>query len=193
MAQKTLFSILLRQPWWVTLLVAFALFAIVHAIFPPVAPFMALPFAGLAIYIGYRQWRGNAPVDAAERLTSLRSMAWDEFSALLTQAFQRRGYHVSTADGPGYDFKLTKDGRITLLHCRRWKVNQVGVGPVRELANAVARNEAYKGICVAAGEFSEPARKLTSTEPVALVSGNDLVDLVGAPRRKKRRLFARHQ
>ena len=179
MAQQTLFSILLRQPWWVTLLVAFGLFAIVHAIYPPVAPFMALPFAGLSVYIGYRQWRGNAAVNAGERLASMRAMQWDEFSGLVTQAYRRQGYSVAAADRPGYDFRLTKDGRMILLQCRRWKVNQVGVGPVRELANAVARDEAYKGICIAAGEFSEPARRLTSTEPVSLVSGNELVELVG--------------
>jgi restriction system protein len=179
MAQQTLFTILLRQPWWVTLLVAFVLFAVVHAIFPPIAPFMALPFAGLSVYIAYRQWRGNAGVDPVERLSTLRAMSWEEFSALLNDAYRRQGYSVEPAQGPGYDFKLTKDGRIFLLQCRRWKVNQVGVAPIRELVAAVARTEAYKGICVSAGEFSEPARKLTSTEPLSLVCGNELVQLVG--------------
>jgi restriction system protein len=179
MAQQTLFTVLLRQPWWVTLLVAFVLFAVVHAIFPPIAPFMALPFAGLSVYIAYRQWRGNAGMDPGERLSMLRAMPWEEFSALMNDAYRRQGYSVAPAQGPGYDFKLTKDGRTFLLQCRRWKVNQVGVAPIRELVNAVARMEAYKGICISAGEFSEPARKLTSTEPVSLVSGIELVQLVG--------------
>jgi restriction system protein len=179
MAQQTLFSILLRQPWWVTLLVAFILFAVVHAIFPPIAPFMALPFAGLSVYIAYRQWRGSAGVDPGERLSTLRAMPWEEFSTLLNEAYRRQGYSVAPAEGPGYDFKLTKGGRTFLLQCRRWKVNQVGVAPIRELADAVARTEAYKGICISAGEFSEPARKLTSTEPVSLVSGSELVQLIG--------------
>lgn len=184
MAQETLFRILLRQPWWVTLLVAFALFGIVHAIFPPIAPFMALPFAALSGYIAYRQWRGTASVDAGERLASLRAMPWEEFSAVVTEAYRRQGYAVVPAAGTGYDFKLTKDGRVTLLHCRRWKVNQVGAGPVRDLARAVAREDAYKGICIAAGDFSEPARKLTSTEPVTLLSGTELVEWLGPAARK---------
>ena len=185
MAKETLFRILLRQPWWVTLLVAFGLFGLTHAIFPPVAPFIALPFAGLAGYIAYRQFRGSAPVDAAERLAEMRAMSWEEFSSLLADAYRREGYSVAPGSGRGFDFRLTRDGRVTLLQCRRWKVNQVGAGPVRELADAVSREDASRGILVAAGQFSAPAQKATRTEPISLVSGIELVELVGRVRRKK--------
>ena len=179
MAQETLFRILLRQPWWVTLLVAIVLFAVTRMIFAPVAPFVALPFAGLSLYIAYRQMRGSAPANADERLAALRAMSWEEFSDLVNAAYTRHGYHVASAERPGYDFTLTKGSRITLLQCRRWRVNQVGVGPVRELARAVEREEATNGICISAGAFSEPARKLVATEPVTLVSGGELVELLG--------------
>jgi restriction system protein len=76
---------------------------------------------------------------------------------------------------------LIKGGQTILLQCRRWKVNQVGAAPVRELAEAVAASDAYRGICLAAGEFSQPARKLTVDEPVSLVAGADLIELVGEP------------
>ena len=178
MAQETLFRILLRQPWWITVLVAVVLFAIARAIFPPVAPFVALPFAGLAIYIAYRQSRGTAAVNADERLALLRAMSWEEFSELVAAAYTRHGYHVVSAERPGYDYTLTKGSRVTLLQCRRWRVNQVGIGPVRELARAIEREEATNGICISAGDFSAPARKLIETEPVMLVSGLELVELL---------------
>lgn len=184
MAKETLFSILLRQPWWVTLLVAVGLFWLVHAIFPPVAPFMALPFVALAAYIAFRQWRKGSPVDAAETLPAIRAMGWDEFSALIAEAYRRLGYGVSAAERPGYDFTLTQGGRVILVHCRRWKVNQVGVGPVRELARAVEREGAASGICISAGTFSEPARKLVETEPVSVMDGDALAQLVGPQRLK---------
>ena len=187
MAQETLFSILARQPWWVTLLVGFGVFALARQVFEPIAPFMALPFVVLAIYIGYKQWRGGSHVDAGERLTALRAMAWDEFSGVVTEAYRREGYAVALSTAAGYDFTLTKNGRLTLLQCRRWKVNQVGAGPVRELASAVDGGDAYNGICIAGGDFSAPARELAKHEPVTLVSGGELVDLVGAVSKKKRR------
>ena len=56
MAQETLFNILLRQPWWVTLLVAVAFFAIAHVVFPPIAPFFALPFVVLVVYARLRNF-----------------------------------------------------------------------------------------------------------------------------------------
>jgi len=191
MAKETLFHILSRQPWWVTLLVAFALFWVTYAIFPPVAPFIPAPFVVLAIYIAYTQWRsGGAPGDPRERLAALREMSWETFSTAVTAAYRKQGYDVTPSDGRGYDFKLTKGGRVMLLQCRQWKVNQVGVAPIRELAKAVDKNEASRGICLAAGDFSGPARKAAGSEPVTLVSGAELAALVGRVG-KKRAWFAR--
>ena len=166
MAKQTLFEILSRQPWWITLLVAIAMFWLAYAIFPPIAPFMALPFVLLAGYVAFKQFRSGPPSGAYERLQELRQMTWESFSATITAAYRRRGYTVSPADAAGYDFRLVKDGQSTLLHCRRWKVNQVGEGPVRELARAVEKSDASRGICVTGGEFSAPARKLAQSEPV---------------------------
>ena len=185
MARQTLFSILSRQPWWVTLLVAFVLFWVTYAIFPPVAPFITVPFLLLAGYIGFVQFRKGVPGNVGERLAALRAMTWEEFSAAVTEAYRKQGYTVLPSEGAGYDFKLVKDSRTTLLQCRRWKVNQVGAAPVRELAQAVERGEAARGICLAAGEFSVPARKLAAGEPLTLISGSDLTDLVRAPKKPK--------
>lgn len=181
MAQETLFKILSRQPWWVTLLVAIALFWIAYAVFPPVAPFIPIPFVLLSIYFAVTQWRKGTPSNVGKHLDTLRGMSWEDFSALVIDAYRRRGHIVLPADGRGYDFKLTKNGQVILLQCRRWKVNQVGAAPVRELAEAVALSEAFRGICLSAGEFSQPARKLAVDEPVSLVSGADLIELVGEP------------
>ena len=185
MAKNTLFHILLRQPWWITVLVAFAIFWIAHAILPPVAPFVALPFAVLAVYIAFVQFRRGGPLDEAGTLATLRTMPWERFSAVVADAYRRQGYRVTPENGRGYDFKLEKDGRVTLLQCRRWKVNQVGAGPIRELAQAVDRNEASRGICLAAGEFSAPARSAAASEPVTLLSGSELVALIGKMKKAK--------
>ena len=184
MAQDTLFNILRRQPWWISLLVAFVLFWIAHAIFPPIAPFIAVPFVVLAVYIAIVQWRRGAPADIGSRLAELRAMSWESFSAAVTDAYRKRGYAVSTSVDAGYDFELVKGSEVILLQCRRWKVNQVGAGPVRELAVAVDRRDARRGICLAAGEFSAPARAVAANEPVLLISGSELVELIGARKKK---------
>ncbi|HYH42809.1 MAG TPA: restriction endonuclease [Burkholderiales bacterium] len=187
MAKKeTLFHILSRQPWWVTLLVAFVLYWVAYAIFPPVAPFMVVPFLILAGYIAFIQWRKGAPGNVEERLAELREMPWDTFSHCATDAYRKQGYTVLPSEGRGYDFKLVRDGRTTLLQCRRWKVNQVGEGPLRELALAVEQAGAARGICLSAGAFSAPAKRFAAGEPLTLVSGEDLTDLVRAPKKARK-------
>src|SRR5688572_29315902 len=186
MAKDTLFHILSRQPWWFTFLVAFALYWVAYAIFPPVAPFIVVPFVLLGGYIAFMQWRTGVPGNSAERLAELRAMPWDTFSAAATDAYRKQGYTVLPSDGRGYDFKLVRDGRTTLLQCRRWKVNQVGEGPVRELALAVAQTEAARGICLSGGDFSAPARKFAAGEPLTLVSGIELTELVRVPKKGRK-------
>ncbi len=191
MARETLFHVLSRQPWWVTLLVAVALYFVTQAIFPPVAPYVAIPFVLVAAWIGFQQARGVTTVNTGERLARLREMSWENFSLVVSEAYRRKGYAVEPSRENGYDFRLTKGGRVTLVQCRRWKVSQVGVGPVRELLDAVARLEAYNGICIAADAFSAKARAFASGKPVTLLQGEELADHVGTLETTSRRWFGR--
>jgi restriction system protein len=180
MARESLFSLLSRQPWWISAIVAAALFGITELVYPPVAFFVALPFLVVAVYFGYRQVRGTAPVDVDAKLAALREMSWENFSLVVAEAYRRRGYAVKEARDGAYDFVLEKGGRRTLVSCRRWKVNSVGAGPLQALAEAVAREDAYNGICIAAGQFSPNARVCVAGRPITLLEGADLVALVAA-------------
>ena len=179
MSQKTLFSVLLGQPWWISALVGGGIFGIAQLAFPPVAPFVALPFVGIALYVGYRQLRTVSPGNVDERLKAVRELSWDQFSAIVTDAYRRQGHTVAPANKSAYDFTLTKQGRVTLLQCRRWKVNQLGAGPIEELVSAVANADAYNGICITAGNVSPKARAFAAGKPLALVTGSELAVLVG--------------
>ena len=144
-----------------------------------VAPFVALPFLLLAAYVGFRQMRTVSPGQVDDRLAALRDMHWDQFSVLIADAYRKQGYTVEAADKSAYDFTLTQGSRVTLLQCRRWKVNQLGVGPLEELARAVSAAEAHNGICIAAGNVSPKAKEFVIEKPLALVTGIELAGLVG--------------
>jgi restriction system protein len=192
MAEKeTLFRMLSRQPWWVSLLVAALLFAAAQLVYPPVAPFVALPFAVVAAIIGYRQARSVSPAVAEDRLARLRGMSWENFSLVVSEAYRRQGYAVEPAAGAGHDLRLVRNGRTTLVQCRRWKVNQVGAGPLRELHEAIERLDAYNGVCIAAGEFSANARAFAAGKPITLLDGAALAELVGSVDRGSRRWLPR--
>jgi restriction system protein len=181
MAQsRTLFSILLQQPWWISALVGVALFGITQLAFPPMAPFVALPFMVIALYVGYRQLRTVSPGQVDERLAALRDMSWETFSTVMTDAYHRQGYEVTASGKAAYDFTLAKQGRVTLLACRRWKVNQLGAGPLEDLAKAVSTEDAHNAICVSAGGFTDKARDFAAGQPITLVRGAELAALAGA-------------
>ncbi|MGE5523400.1 MAG: restriction endonuclease [Rhodospirillaceae bacterium] len=189
MASETLFSILSRQPWWISAVVAAVLFGITELVYPPVAFFVALPFLLLAAFIAYKQLRGTGQVSVPEKLAALRDMSWENFSLVVSEAYRRQGYTVAEAHDSAYDFELTKNGRRTLVSCRRWKVNSVGTAPLQALAGAVSRLDAYNAICIAAGDFSQNARDYAATQPITLVTGIELVKLVGRVSSKRNPLF----
>ncbi len=179
MSQKTLFSVLLGQPWWISAGVGVGIFGIAQLAFPPVAPFVALPFVAIALYVGYRQLRTVPPGKVGERLKAVRELSWDQFSALVTKAYQHQGYSVAPANKSAYDFTLTKQGRVTLLQCRRWKVNLLGVTALQELAVAIASADAYNAICITAGNLSPHAREFAAGKPITLITGIELAVLIG--------------
>lgn len=191
MAKESLFQILSRQPWWLTLLVAVFIFSIMQFIFPPLAPFVALPFAAVAGFLAWRQMRAGISVNAEERLAALRAMPWENFGLVISEAYRRQGYAVEESKSAAFDFKLAKKGQITLVQCRRWKVNQVGDAPVRELVAAMEKQNAYNCVCITAGEFSANARDFARGRPVTLLAGAALAELVGTIEKKSRRWFSR--
>jgi restriction system protein len=174
MAQKTLFSILLQQPWWISVLAGVAGFGIAQLVFPPVAPWVALPFMVIAAVVGWK------------RLTALRDMAWEPFSQIIAGAYRRQGYDVIEAKSNAYDYTLKRNGRITLLQCRRWKVNQLGVAPLQDLAKAIHASDAANGICITTGSVSPNAAEFATANPVSIVSGTELAALVGNVESKRK-------
>src|SRR5262245_48773719 len=136
MARETLFSTLLRSPWWLSLAIAAGLFAALRLVFPSVvAVSAALPFAAIGLIAAWRQLRVPSEAAVSARMETLRALAWEDFSSLVAAGFRREGYEVE-ADTGSADYVLRKDGRTTLASCRRWKVAQAGVGPLRELVEA---------------------------------------------------------
>ncbi len=191
MAKDTLFSILSRSPWWVSILAGAVLAAIAYQFFPPVAPFVALPFLVIAAYAGWRQLRTPGAASAADMLGRLRAMPWENFSAMIHEAFRRDGYSVTEIAGGAADLELRKNGRVSVVSCKRWKAAQTGVGPLRELFDAMRAREAQECIYVAAGDFTANARAFATEKSIRLLHDAALAALVARVERGRRRWFFR--
>ena len=178
--ENSLFAILLRSRWWVSVLVALGAFALVR-LFLDVgyAFFAALPFIVIAVMALWRQLRvpSGARLDAA--IGALRAMTWEEFARALEQGYRREGYVVRRVEGAA-DFELEKAGRLSLVAARRWKASSTGVGPLKELVAAGEKREAVECVYVLAGEMTQNALGFAKKTKITWVRGAELVKLAKA-------------
>ena len=184
MPKETLFSILSRSPWWLSAMIAAVLFAGTRLLLPDIAAFFAaLPFLALAGYAGWRQSRAPSVANVEETLGKLRAMSWENFSAVIGEAFRRDGYTVTEIPGNAADLELRKNGRVSSACCKRWKVANTGVGPLRGLYAAMQARDADECIYVAAGDFTANARVFATEKAIRLLNGAALVKLVARVKR----------
>lgn len=176
MPKRSLFNILSRAPWWLSVLIAAALFMAVREFMPDYAAAAAtLPFLGIAAYAAWRQSRVPNPERVGEELASLRSLSWQEFAARMETAFRSKGYAVAAIESGTADFELRKSGRVTLAGCKRWKVAQTGIEPLRELLQAQQAANADECIYVTAGDLSPNAREFAEQNGMRLLCETELV------------------
>ncbi len=179
MAKRSLFAVLSRSPWWLSVLIAAAVFMLVRQFMPDYAALAStLPFLAIAGYAGWRQSRVFSPERVGEALTALRSMSWQEFSAMMEAAFRSEGYAVVMLTRSAADFELHKGGRVALASCKRWKVAQTGVEPLRELLQAKQTADAHECIYVAAGDLSQNARQFAVQKEIRLLCDAELAQLI---------------
>ena len=186
MAKRSLFTILSGSPWWLSVLIAAAVFMAVRQFMPDYAAVAStLPFLVIAGYAGWRQSRVLNPERIGEALAALRAMSWQEFAANMETAFRSEGYAVVGLTRGAADFELRKGGRVALAGCKRWKVAQTGIEPLRELFKAKETAEANDCIYVTAGDLSQNARQFAAQSGIRLLCEAELVAFIARARTGK--------
>lgn len=180
MAENSLFAILLRAPWYVSVLVSVGVFGLVRLFLPwSYALFGTLPFIVIALIAVWRQLRAPSGKRIAAGLEALRALSWDDFARVLEEGFRREGYAVKRVAGAA-DFELEKAGRLSLVCARRWKAATTGVEPLKELVAAGEKREAGECLYVVAGEVTANARAYAAEKALRLVEGAALTALANS-------------
>ena len=191
MNPNSLFAILIRSPWWISMAVGAGLFALARTLLPeayaPYGIFTALPFFGIGGYAAWKQLRAPSPERVAAALEALRALPWDEFSAALAHALAREGYNVKPLAIAGAEFELTRSGRVTLVGCKRWKVARAGIEPLKELAAARKARDAHECLYVAAGEVTDNARAFAAENNIRVIESAELAALFPGAKRSSAR------
>ena len=185
--ERSLFAILLRSPWWISMAIAGALVVAASALLPPkyasLGVFAALPFIVIGAIAGWKQLRAPSSTRVAATIETLRAMSWSELADALEAAYRAEGYVVTRIGDRGADFDLQKGGNTILLAAKRWKVTRTGVEPLRELAAAKEARDARECFYVALGELTENARRYADRNGIRIVAGPELARLLPDARR----------
>lgn len=209
------FTILKHVPIWVGPILAMLVFAVLRWAVPGImtlttseAPHgevvpgvlsgvavMLAPFAGalvLMIWAAAEVWKftQRRHLERQTGVGSVEALGWQEFEALLAEAFRRQGFSVAQAQSPGpdggIDLRLEKAGAVTLVQCKHWKATRVGVRVVRELYGVVTSERAQSGIVVTSGGFTQEAVEFAARTPIRLIGGEELIAMLGEVQRSGR-------
>lgn len=183
MAENSLFAILLRKPWWLSLGIALALALLARALLPAnfvvVGAFgAAFPFVVIAAIAAWKQARAPSAAQVEAALQRLRGMGSVELLDAAAAAWRAEGYAVECFTGAGADLKLERRGPPVLVGLRRWKAASTGVEPLRELHAAMQRADDALGWYVAGGEVSDKARDFARAQSIRLIGAQELALLV---------------
>jgi restriction system protein len=178
MAKKSLFAVLLRSPWWVSLLIALALGLLGFALLPDTlrvgGALSGLPFMVIACIAAWRQWPLPSAARVDETRLTLATLAWPAFASLLEQAFRRDGYTVQRGNTEGVDFILERKGRSMLVCARRWKSARVGLEALRALQAARDAAEAPDALYVGLGALSDSAAPFAAEHHIVVWQATEL-------------------
>jgi restriction system protein len=182
MAEKSLFAILLRSPWWISLAIAAGIALVARVALPAdvaaIGMMGGFPFFVISAMAAWRQ--RNAPSAAAVQRTtaSVGTMSWRDFSAALEAAWRAGGWQVTRKETVGSDFVLEKGSVSMLVSARRWKAASLGVEPLRELQAAMERAEVSKGLWIGLNEATPQARAFAKHNGIAFMTPAELAALL---------------
>lgn len=181
MAPNSLFAILLRSSWWISIAIAAAFVAAARALLPPqywvFGAMGAVPFVGIGLFALYRQLRrpGSRRVEAI--LQAVRVMSWPELLQALDDAYTRDGYRVRRITGAA-DLELTRAGRTRLVAARRWKAARHGQDGLAALHAQMRAQEASECAYIALGELSANAQQFARANGVQVLQHEELAQLL---------------
>lgn len=203
MARKdeSIINLLIAAPWWVSVIFSAVIYFSLGIVLPSLTMESAV-FSGLQSGLtNFAHWialfflipaplsyfntaRKRKLLDNQRGIDSIRNLDWKAFEELVGEAYRRQGYQVienssGGADG-GVDLRLIKGGKTTLVQCKQWRSQSVGVKTVREMYGVMVAERAVEVIIVCTGSFTHDANRFAEGKPIKLVTGNQLESLVAS-------------
>lgn len=178
MAKNSLFAILLRSPWWISMLIVAVFTLLSFALLP--APYVGFgvmggfPFLVTGVMAARKQWRAPRSARVAEAMAQAGALSWRDFSGQIERIYAQQAYHVTRMNDAKADFRIEKNGQASLVSCKRWKAANHGVEVLRDLVAAKEAEGAQQCLYLSLVPVSDTAKRFATAQGVTLVSGDDL-------------------
>ena len=178
MAQNSLFAILLRSRWWISMACGLVIVLLCMAVLPTdirvVGAMGSLPFFAVGAIAAARQWGQPGSARTQALLAQAGQLSSRELQQWLARAWQAEGYAVTPWQQEGADLELQRAGRATLALTRRGKAGTHGVEPLRALAQAAGKRNAEAVYVLLQGELSDNARDFAREHRLVVLQGQEL-------------------
>lgn len=138
---------------------------------------------GLTRSMTYDSVKGSGWFLRRKSSKSVDSLSWRQFEELVHEYFRRNGYSVvETVAGPdgGVDLQLTKGGVKATVQCKHWRKKKVDVRIVREQFGVMTAAGADECYVVTSGGFTAEAYNFVEGQPITLIGGGRLRNLMGS-------------
>ncbi len=172
MAENSLFAILMRNPWWISLLIVIVFCLLCMAILPKDLRIFGMmgtfPFFITGIVSFKRQWGKPKAAELEAELTRLSALSWRDFSAELEAKFVKQGFEVERLKEGAADFRLTKQGHTTLVAAKRYKAATHGIEALQALVSQQEALGADGAMYVCLSAVTEQAGKFAKEKGVVL-------------------------
>ena len=172
MAENSLFAILMRNPWWISLLIVICFCLLCLALLPKNLVIFGMmgtfPFFITGIIAFKRQWGKPSPAKLQADLDRLSALSWRDFSAELEAKLVKQGFEVTRLNTGAADFKLEKGGNVTLVSAKRYKAATHGLEVLQALVTQQEAQGADKAMYVCLSPVTTQAAKFAKEKGLVL-------------------------
>jgi len=116
------------------------------------------------------------------KLAQLSSLSPESFEEFVGELFEMLGYEVERVGGSGdegADLRLRRsDGLLAVVQCKYHKQGVVGSPTLQKFLGTIHHTRSHKGFFVTTSTFSLAAEKFAAENPIELLDGPRLVELI---------------
>ncbi len=116
------------------------------------------------------------------KMAQLASLSAESFEEFVAELFEMLDYEVEQVGGSGdegADLRLRRhDGLVAVVQCKYHKQSVVGSPALQKFLGTIHHTRSHKGFFVTTSTFSLAAEKFAAENPIELLDGPRLVELI---------------